>query len=266
MGGDGGTIAANRKYMRGYKDHSERLEGKDEKAAGKEKICTCAITGAPLQEPIVACELGNFYNKEAVLQGLLSKSLGEPFSHITRLRDVKTLVLKRGGAGKDGHKVFYECPVTGVELNGSQPFSIVWSTGCVVSEKAIKEVGVEQLQDEYGPFSAMDLVPVAPPDGAVPEVRARMDERRASAKTDKKIATGYCKDKKRGGHADDGGEAAKKQRVSLSSAASIAQQAAERLQVKSGGSSVFSSLFSGRQQAPSERDLFLGGGNGSYIA
>ena len=274
MGGDGGTIAANRKYMRGYKDHSVRLEGRDERACAREKIGSCAITGAPLQEPIVACELGNFYNKEALLQGLLTKSLGEPFAHVSRLKDVKTLMLKRAA-----DKVSIECPVTGVELNGSQPFFVVWSTGCVLSERAVKEVGLEQLQDEYGPFSALDLVAVAPLDAALPEARVRMEERRALARGGQKKGSGEggsARGVKRRvfvGGEDGSGAAVRKQqrgseqRASLSSASAIAQQAAERLQAKSGGSSVFSSLFSdGSAPAPSGRDLFLGGGNGSYIA
>lgn len=40
----------------------------------------------------------------------------------------------------------YMCPVTLQELNGSHSFAVLKSTGWVMSEKAIKEVGIDSLQ------------------------------------------------------------------------------------------------------------------------
>jgi hypothetical protein len=52
----------------------------------------------------------------------------------------------------------YCCPITRVEMNGIHPFVVVWPTGHVLSEKALKEVGVPALQDEYGPFAEEDII------------------------------------------------------------------------------------------------------------
>lgn len=40
----------------------------------------------------------------------------------------------------------YMCPVTLQEMNGSQAFVVLMSTGWVMAEKATKEVGIEGLQ------------------------------------------------------------------------------------------------------------------------
>lgn len=50
------------------------------------------------------------------------------------------------------------CPVTRVEMNGVHPFVVVWTTGHVLSEKALKEVGAGALQVEYGPFAEEDVI------------------------------------------------------------------------------------------------------------
>lgn len=45
-----------------------------------------------------------------------------------------------------------------MEFNGIQPFVFIWSTGWVLSEKAVREIGVEGLNAEYGPFSESDII------------------------------------------------------------------------------------------------------------
>lgn len=40
----------------------------------------------------------------------------------------------------------FMCPVTLQEMNGAHAFVVVFSTGWVMAEKAIKEVGVDSLQ------------------------------------------------------------------------------------------------------------------------
>lgn len=40
----------------------------------------------------------------------------------------------------------YICPVTMVEMNARQPFVVVRTTGWVLSERAIKEIGLANLQ------------------------------------------------------------------------------------------------------------------------
>ena len=111
----------------------------------------CSIKQLPLQTPIVACGLGRLYSKEAVLEGLLDRStLPETATHIKTLKDVKTLNLtnnpafdrdasKNEGDVDEGRSP-YICPVTGLEMNGKFKFCFLWQCGCVVSERALKEI------------------------------------------------------------------------------------------------------------------------------
>jgi len=193
MGGDGGTAAVQRKFVRGQeKGSSDKGDGEGKEAQQKERITTCALSAQPLSAPIVACELGKLYNKEAVLQGLLDKTLQRQASHIRGLKDVKELDL--GGAALS----LYVCPITQLPLNGVLPFVVVWANGRVLSEKAVREMGIEALQLEYGPFSSEDLVRLLPIDESEIEAQTSAMERRRSLRDkDKKAGGGKGKGTKR---------------------------------------------------------------------
>lgn len=106
----------------------------------------------PLQLPIVGCNLGRLYSKESVLEGLLDRNtLPESAAHIKYLKDVRNLNLtpnpafdgnkaEKGDGYTDGGKSPYICPVIGLEMNGKYKFCFLWSCGCVMSERALKEV------------------------------------------------------------------------------------------------------------------------------
>ena len=121
---------------------------------------------------VVACEMGRLYNKEAVIEMLLNKDRSTSpawASHIEKLKDVVELDLtinpayeaKRKDAVGDGMYqdklvsrfhlylkcnlgsfllfcIRYQCPVTGLEMNGRFKFVFSWTTGRVVSERAMK--------------------------------------------------------------------------------------------------------------------------------
>ena len=78
------------------------------------------------------------------------------------------------------------CPVTKTEFNGLQPFVCIWTTGFILSMKAIKEMGLKFLQDEYGPFSEVDIVALIPLDNELPEQIQQMKNRRTNSKINKK--------------------------------------------------------------------------------
>lgn len=50
------------------------------------KWTRCNLSGEPLQPPCVADELGNLYNKDAMVQALVTKSLPGSLSYITSLK------------------------------------------------------------------------------------------------------------------------------------------------------------------------------------
>lgn len=47
---------------------------------------------------------------------------------------------QKGDAYTDHQAARYICPVTSLEMNGKYRFAFVWTCGCVVSERALKEV------------------------------------------------------------------------------------------------------------------------------
>ena len=164
MGGDGGTKAIQRKFMRGYVNpNDETNDKKNIKENQRIRSQTCSISQKPLSEPIVACELGNLFIKEEVLTHLINKTLNANFSHIRGLKDLKTLIFHQNSSSSSlSNDSKYSCPVTGDSFNGSIPFIFVWSTGYVLSERAIRELGIESLQAEYGPFNAIDVIKINP--------------------------------------------------------------------------------------------------------
>lgn len=87
MGCDGGTIPKRDELVR-MKKKPEQVDKNYELNA---KWFHCALSEAELRTPIVCCELGNLYNKEAVLEYLIDKSsvTTDIASHIRSLKDVK---------------------------------------------------------------------------------------------------------------------------------------------------------------------------------
>jgi len=154
MGGDGGVIASDRRYMRGagQADHtadskraSKAAIAEAEREAQIQNMATCAVTGASLdyKEDIVACPLGKLYGREAAVEALLrrkSEDAKDPkASSVSGSRDTVDLGWQVRGL-KDLHAVHFQlakkvsngdnlrvpvCPITSVELNGIQPAFLV---------------------------------------------------------------------------------------------------------------------------------------------
>ena len=243
MGCDGGVLAMQRKFMRGMgvKLNDKVPEEVSRRLRALIRSRCCAVSNEELRDPIVACELGHLYNKEAVLMALLERTLNPAFQHI---RGMKDLILCRftpnpnnteenGGGGGGGSSESNEakgseaagasvgladgepvprfiCPVTRVEMNAKQPFAVLRTTGWVLSERALREIGAANLQAEYGPFEADDVIRLVPEEDVEKELRGRMEERRAKAKSEKKEKKRKEREGEEGGGA--GGEGHKEQR------------------------------------------------------
>jgi hypothetical protein len=248
MGGDGGVVATNRRYMRGagsacHTADTKRASASQVAEAERESIVetmkSCSITGNKLNydEDIVACPYGRLYGKEAAVKALLRRLEEEKHAndgatgsgsasanttsmdgarnmdigrHVRGLKDLKpvrfALMTKtsdnasgKGPRGQD-KQIVPICPITSIELNGLQPaFLIVkkkekkrknGTNGTssnqqnedqpnVLSEKAIKEMGIEALQEEYGPFVQEDLIRLAPNPGIIlDEIKSKLEEKR----------------------------------------------------------------------------------------
>jgi len=159
----------------------------------------CALSQAELRTPIVCCELGNLYNKEAVLEYLLDKSsvTTDIASHIRSLKDVKELNLTINPAFEqksmehaDSYLDFqasqFICPVVGIEMNGRYKFCFLWKCGCVFSERALKEVPSTVCNKCGKSFTDEDVVVINGSEEEVSTMRTKMEERRQKSKLEKK--------------------------------------------------------------------------------
>jgi hypothetical protein len=184
MGGDGGVKATQRRFIRGYKNPKDRDETRNIRDLQRIRSKLCCLTSKPLTQPVTGCELGNLYNKEDILKALIDKTLNENFSHVRGLKDLKTLKFTENPAYDNSKENEIQvaskfiCPITGDEFNGSTPFSFVWTTGFVLSDRGIRELGIESLQTEYGPFTITDLIKINPLPEDLPALRAQMEVRR----------------------------------------------------------------------------------------
>ncbi|KAF8782686.1 replication termination factor 2-like [Argiope bruennichi] len=195
MGCDGGTIPRRDELVRTKK----KPEQKDKNAETVAKWKHCAISQNPLRKPIVACELGRLYNKEAVIEHILNKSAissSHVANHITKLSDVKELNLTEkpdfqqknpmGDEYVDLNNSQYICPVTGLDMNGKQKFYFVWKCGCVFSERAIKEVKSETCHKCGNLLNPNDIIVINGTDEEIEVLKEKMVERRRLAKLEKK--------------------------------------------------------------------------------
>ncbi len=128
----------------------------------------CAISQEPFKDPVVACELGHLYNMEALItQHLLSKHKLNQFLHIRNRKDVITCNLQFGSnamtalqqkvgldlgsgsasgsaaSGSGDEAPYFVCPITSLPGNGKYKFVVMRNCGCVLSERALKEVPSE---------------------------------------------------------------------------------------------------------------------------
>lgn len=193
MGCDGGTIPKRDELVRTKK----KAEQKDKAAERSFLWRHCSITQTPLRVPVVACGLGRLYNKESVIMGILDRnSLPESAQHIKSLKDVKDLTLMenptfengvdKGDQYVDHQTAPYICPVIGLEMNGKFKFCFSWSCGCVVSERAMKQIKSNLCHKCQKPVEEEDIVILNPTDEDLELMKTRMEARNSRMKAEKK--------------------------------------------------------------------------------
>ena len=212
MGGDGGVIASNRKYMRGAgtADHTGDLNRHAaQKFNAREVMTTCALTKTPLHtsasgggSTLVADPYGSLYHKEAAVQALLTRKQrddsGKSSSTTTigpqvrRLADLYEVRFYREERSKSLDPT---CPITGKALIGNIP-AILLVPGkegvCnVVSESALSQLSPEEFEAEYG--SIRKRIRLAPNPILLEKTKEQLqlerekeDEERRKAKKEKK--------------------------------------------------------------------------------
>jgi hypothetical protein len=116
----------------------------------------CRLSQAKLQQPIVADQVGYLYNKDAMIEYLLERSKYEHGpAYVKNLKDVKELRLVQNpgqsaltNAEETLNKSQWICPITGLEMNGMYKFFLVYTCGCVISERAIKSMQQQATASE----------------------------------------------------------------------------------------------------------------------
>ncbi|KAF6089261.1 replication termination factor 2 [Phyllostomus discolor] len=198
MGCDGGTIPKRHELVKGPK----KVEKVDKDAELVAQWNYCALSQEILRRPIVACELGRLYNKDAVIEFLLDKSSekapGKAASHIKSIKNVTELRLSdnpawegdRGNTKGDKHddlqRARFICPVVGLEMNGRHRFCFLRCCGCVFSERALKEIKAEVCHTCGAAFQEDDVIVLNGSKEDVAALRGRMEERRLRARLQKK--------------------------------------------------------------------------------
>lgn len=143
MGNDGGVLQKGRQFMVKQKGSGSSGPKKDSVEARAARMANCALTSEALKSPVVADELGNLFNKEALIAYLLDKARVIPaFSHIRKLKDVTAVraTVNPSAGSSTGPSAPFICPLTQAPANGAQPFVVVRGCGCMLSERAVKEL------------------------------------------------------------------------------------------------------------------------------
>lgn len=197
MGCDGGTIPKRHELVKGPK----KVEKIDKNAELVARWYYCMLSQERLTKPIVACELGRLYNKDAVIEFLLDKSPDKPHAdtaaHIKGIKSIIELNLSdnpawAGGKGNtkgdkyDEQCAQFICPVVGLEMNGRHRFCVLRNCGCVFSERALKEIKTDVCHKCGAGFKETDIILLNGDKEEVEELRKRMEERRLKAKSEKK--------------------------------------------------------------------------------
>eukprot|EP00667_Euglena_gracilis_P012461 EG_transcript_12802 len=152
-GGDGGCHMVRRDCLLWVKGPAEKGKNYDKTTLGRILWTSCKKGNDRLRHPIVACELGFLYNKEAVLLALLDRTSPEhnDIRHIRKVSDLTQLIFERNPAWKEAAQGSesvdelidqYLCPILhDVTSNGVHRFCFYRQCGHVVSQEAIKAMG-----------------------------------------------------------------------------------------------------------------------------
>nr|XP_033819662.1 replication termination factor 2 isoform X1 [Geotrypetes seraphini] len=194
MGCDGGTIPKRHELVKGPK----KVEKIDKNAELVARWYYCALSQEKLCKPIVACELGRLYNKDAIIEHLLDRSpektVVEAASHIKSIKNVIELNLTdnpawdgdkgntKGDKYDDLQGARFICPVVGLEMNGRHRFCVLRSCGCVFSERALKEIKSDNCHKCGCAFQESDLILLNGTKDEVEVLRKRMEDRRVKLK------------------------------------------------------------------------------------
>lgn len=188
MGGDGGSTKRRTDHVdihgsvmgdqtgrfKAFDHNSMRQSSKkhqtDDHQSLLDRAQTCTLTQEPLEARVVCCSLGMLYNKDPLLRALLNKNLPPELQHIQSLKAVFEVSLHNNPERPCGGNTYsvptarFMCPLAQLPMNGRYRFVAIRTTGGVVSERGLKEVGSDGTCPATGhPFNpTTDLVQLHP--------------------------------------------------------------------------------------------------------
>ena len=146
MGNDGGSIPTRRELVKEAARDLSTTQVKEIQTEQQEHYwTTCALSHQPLSVPVVSDALGTLYNKDAVLDHLISagkddkqsfEARGEAFKD--RLRSLRDVV--EVGFQTEAGESKWLCPVTGKALGPGLRAVYLVPCGHAFSESAMKEM------------------------------------------------------------------------------------------------------------------------------
>ena len=178
-GGDGGATGAESRdcYLNMYA--VKKPDKVDPNEARLAKWTRCTLSSEPLKPPFVVDFLGNLYNKEALVSGLLSKSLPKEIRHIKGLKDMVTIHLGLIPGANEDDETRFQCPISGLEFNGKYKFFALRGCGHVLSARALKELQSSSCLVCSKPFVENDKIVINGNEEEVTALRQRMEEEEA---------------------------------------------------------------------------------------
>lgn len=175
MGNDGGSIPTRRELVKEAARDLSTTQVKEIQTEQQEHYwSTCALSHQPLSLPVVSDALGTLYNKDAVLNHLLTtaqedkqglEAKGEAFKD--RLRSLRDVVevkfqLQDGEEEASLPKQTWVCPITGKALGPGVKAVYLVPCGHAFVESAIKEMGGESCLQCNEDYSHNDIIPILP--------------------------------------------------------------------------------------------------------
>jgi len=181
--GSGNRFAASLGEMANYVQMVSEDRGLGTLELHRTKMSQCFLSQHDLKMPVVACRLGNLYNKEAMIGALLNKKMPSGLSHIKKLSDLKNCVIEWKENKEDG-KLHMVCPIARDELDSGGTRSVViWTTGVVVGVKALKALKSKECPVTGKPFDYdQDCMALAPKEEELKKLIERLPANRKDLK------------------------------------------------------------------------------------
>lgn len=178
-GADGGSTGAEDRRAMLEMYAGDKPAAVDPKELRLAKFTTCQLSQEPLRAPVVCDDLGQLYNKLALLEAILAKRIPEALGHLSAktVFDVELSVLDDAG-----DSIMYGCPITSIPLNGKVRFVVVRdgnvkrSKGWVVSKKAVEELK-EVVMEVTGGYT--EVLPLYPEGEELEKAKTKLRERLA---------------------------------------------------------------------------------------